>query len=137
MKVASPPTAPIDSDVYLVLDDFGEFGIAYRETDVSQADEKAVIENMLTGQYARPERIISFNAAEGWARDGLSVLFFSNRLGCLLPRGHHLTSLGASQSVRDGLGPLAPSGRQVLGFHLGLCKGTGCFARSGNRHKGL
>jgi hypothetical protein len=59
----------VDSYVYLVLDDFGEFGIAYRETDVSLADEKAVIENMLTGQYARPERIISLNAAEGWARD--------------------------------------------------------------------
>ena len=68
-KVASPPTAPLDSDVYLVLDNFGEHGIAYRETDVSQADEKTVIESILTGRYARPDRVISFNAAQGWARD--------------------------------------------------------------------
>ena len=68
-RVASPPTSPFDSDVYLVIDDFGEYGFAYRETDVSQADEKTVLENMLTGQYTRPDRVISFNTAEGWARD--------------------------------------------------------------------
>jgi hypothetical protein len=67
--VPSPPTAPIDTDVYLVLDDFGEFGIAFREAEASQANEKSIIQNMLTGQYSRPDRVVAFNIAEGWSRD--------------------------------------------------------------------
>ena len=41
--VPSPPTALIDSDVYLVVDDFGALGTAYLETDTKKTDEKTVI----------------------------------------------------------------------------------------------
>jgi hypothetical protein len=55
--------------VYLVLEDFGRFGCAYRETDVGKADRQAIIENLRSGQYERPLKIVAFNSEEGWARD--------------------------------------------------------------------
>ena len=58
-----------DGTVYLVLDDFGRFGRAWRETDEGEADRQTVIANLLSGQYERPLRIVAFDAAEGWARD--------------------------------------------------------------------
>jgi hypothetical protein len=64
----SPPSGP-DGTVYLVLDDFGRFGRAWRETDEGKADRQTVVANLLSGQYEHPLRIVAFNAAEGWARD--------------------------------------------------------------------
>ena len=58
-----------DDTVYLVLDDFGSLGQAYRETDREQADRQTVLSNLLSGEYRRPLRIVAFNTTEGWARD--------------------------------------------------------------------
>jgi hypothetical protein len=67
---ATPPLAHSrDGTVYLVLDDFGELGRAYRETDAAQADLKTVIADLLSGQCRHPVRVVAFNTAEGWARD--------------------------------------------------------------------
>jgi hypothetical protein len=66
----APGEPAYDVTVYIVLDDFGlKLGRAYRETDEAEADEKAVIKNMLTGQYSCPVRVVAFNTVEGWARD--------------------------------------------------------------------
>ena len=67
---ASPSIVPgIDRDVYLVLDDFGRMGCAWRETNVADADLAAVIQDLLEGQYSNPVRVIGFNLSEGWVRD--------------------------------------------------------------------
>jgi hypothetical protein len=58
-----------DQTVYLVLDDFGHRGQAWRETDLKDTDLEAVITDLLEGQYNNPVRVVGFNAAEGWARD--------------------------------------------------------------------
>jgi hypothetical protein len=58
-----------DATIYLVLEDFGSLGQAYRETDPSHADRQTVLSNLLSGQYERPLRIVAFNTTEGWARD--------------------------------------------------------------------
>jgi len=73
----SPPTTPdvtpADAEtgetVYILLDDFGPLGRAYRETDEAKADLETVIQDLLAGQFNKPVRIIAFNTAEGWARD--------------------------------------------------------------------
>jgi hypothetical protein len=67
----SPSIVPIadDRDVYLVLDDFGRPGRAWRETDEASTARTAIIQDLLEGQYSRPVRVISFNTAEGWSRD--------------------------------------------------------------------
>ena len=50
-----------DQNVYIVVDDFGRNGRAYRETDVERADLEAVIMDMLEGQYQNPVRVVGFN----------------------------------------------------------------------------
>ena len=58
-----------DQNVYLVVDDFGRNGRAYRETDVENADLETVIIDLLDGQYKNPIRVVAFNTAEGWSQD--------------------------------------------------------------------
>ena len=66
----SPSIVPgNDRDVYLVLDDFGRIGSAWRETNVDETDFETVISDLLEGQFCNPVRIIGFNTAEGWSRD--------------------------------------------------------------------
>ena len=64
------PGAPaFDVTIHLVLNDFGRLGRAYVETDEVKADEATIVENILSGQYSQPLRVVAFNTAEGWARD--------------------------------------------------------------------
>ena len=65
----APGASPFDVTIYLVLNDFGRLGRAYVETDEAQADEATIVENILSGQYSQPLRVVAFNTAEGWARD--------------------------------------------------------------------
>jgi hypothetical protein len=58
-----------DVTVHIVLDDFDEAGRAYRETDEQAADFDTVVDNLMTGQFANPVRVIAFNTSEGWSRD--------------------------------------------------------------------
>jgi hypothetical protein len=58
-----------DQTAYLVVDDFGSNGRAYRETDVEWADLETTIADLLSGQFNDPARIVAFNTAEGWAQD--------------------------------------------------------------------
>ena len=58
-----------DQNVYLVVDDFGRHGRAWRETDVEETDLETVITDLLAGQYNNPIRVVGFNITEGWARD--------------------------------------------------------------------
>jgi hypothetical protein len=58
-----------DVTVFLVLDNFGRLGSAYRETDEEQADLENVINNMLHGEYNDPKRVVAFNTAEKWSSD--------------------------------------------------------------------
>ena len=67
----SPSIVPhgADRDTYLVLDDFGRIGCAWRETDEGSTDRETLIRDLVTGLYNRPVRIVAFNTAEGWSRD--------------------------------------------------------------------
>jgi hypothetical protein len=58
-----------DQTVYLVADDFGWNGSAWRETDCEAADLETVIQDLLSGQYNNPIRVIAFNTAERWSED--------------------------------------------------------------------
>ena len=58
-----------DQTVYLVLDDFGRLGRAYRETDAERADLETTITDLISGQYGNPARVVAFNTAERWAED--------------------------------------------------------------------
>jgi hypothetical protein len=49
----SPRSGP-DGTVYLVLDDFGRFGRAWRETDEGKADRQTVVANLLSRNFDFP-----------------------------------------------------------------------------------
>jgi hypothetical protein len=51
--------------VYLVLDDFGQLGSAWRETNVQDTDLETVIDDLLEGQYSNRVRIIGFKHCGG------------------------------------------------------------------------
>jgi hypothetical protein len=58
-----------DQTVYLVAVDFGKNGPAWREADCETADLETVVQDLLTGQYNNPIRVIVFNTAERWSED--------------------------------------------------------------------
>ena len=63
------PDIPQSVTVHLVLDDLGQLGRVYRETDENETDEATVIDNIISGQYDRPVKVIALNPGEGWTRD--------------------------------------------------------------------
>ena len=67
---AAPSVVPsLDVTVHIVLNDFGQLGRSYLETDQENATFETVVEWMLQGQFSRPLRVVAFNTAEGWSRD--------------------------------------------------------------------
>jgi hypothetical protein len=58
-----------DQTVYLVVDDFGRNGRAFREADVGATDLETVISDMLSGEYKNSVRVVAFNTAEKWSQD--------------------------------------------------------------------
>ena len=58
-----------DRDVYLVVDDFGRNGRAWREAAVEATDLETVILDLLEDQYKNPVRIVAFNTTEKWSQD--------------------------------------------------------------------
>ena len=58
-----------DETVYLVADDFGRLGRAWREADYETTDLETVIQDLLSGQYGNPHRVVAFNTAERWSED--------------------------------------------------------------------
>jgi hypothetical protein len=73
--MSSPSIVPndrLDRDSYLVLEDFSN-GTAFRETDEGVTYIR-LIDDLLTGQYDRPLRIVAFNPAQGWSRDASDAI---------------------------------------------------------------
>jgi hypothetical protein len=58
-----------EASVYLVVDDLGERGRVFPETDAEHSDVEAAIQDLIDGRYRNPVRVIGFNPTEGWARD--------------------------------------------------------------------
>jgi hypothetical protein len=67
----TPSIIPTDDDqtVFLVAEDFGKLGRAWRESDYEAADLESVIQDLLSGQYGNPIRVVAFNTAERWSED--------------------------------------------------------------------
>src|SRR5580692_3616092 len=58
-----------DVTVHVVLDDFGKVGRVYRETAEEDTTLGSVVDDLLTGQFNNPVRVVAFNTSEGWSRD--------------------------------------------------------------------
>jgi hypothetical protein len=58
-----------DQTVYLVMDDLGRLGAVWREADAETTDLETVVQDLMSGQYSDPVRVISFNTVERWSED--------------------------------------------------------------------
>ncbi|WP_431204372.1 hypothetical protein ACQ86E_04425 [Bradyrhizobium betae] len=58
-----------EPSVYLVADDFGRAGSAWREADLETTDLETVICDLIAGEYRRPIKVIAFNTSERWSED--------------------------------------------------------------------
>ncbi|MGY4355356.1 hypothetical protein ACVW0J_001849 [Bradyrhizobium sp. i1.7.7] len=66
----TPSLVPAEeSTVYLVADDFGRAGRAWREADLETTDLETVIQDLTSGEYRGPIKVIAFNTAERWSED--------------------------------------------------------------------
>lgn len=57
-----------DQTVYLVVDRLGA-GRVYRETEVERTDLETMIDDLLTGHFYDPVRVVAFNTLEHWSND--------------------------------------------------------------------
>ena len=66
----TPSIVPNEQDqtVYLVADHF-KTGSVWREADYEDTDLETVIQDLLSGQYNNPIRVVAFNTAEQWSQD--------------------------------------------------------------------
>jgi hypothetical protein len=103
----TPTIVRNDGTVYLVVDNFYALGRVYRETDVDQADFETVVEDLRTGQYNDPIRVIAFNAAKGWAQD------VSGSIARELRRRADIRNESVSSSVRAFVEQHAGPDRQL------------------------
>jgi hypothetical protein len=71
-----------DQTVYLVADDFGGLGQAWREADYKGADFETIIQDLLAGEYSNPIRVIAFNTNEGWSADVSADVAYDIRRRC-------------------------------------------------------
>ena len=58
-----------DQTLYLVINNYGNLGPAFAETDVGEADLETTINDLMSGQYSDPVRVVAFNTIEHWAED--------------------------------------------------------------------
>jgi hypothetical protein len=58
-----------DQTFYLVINNYGNFGPTFAETDLGEADLETVISDLMSGQYGDPVRVVAFNTAEHRAED--------------------------------------------------------------------
>ena len=77
--------------IYLVLDDFGPIAQAYREANIGEADEKAIIDNLISGRYPHPQRVLAISLMGDFVRDvttdvALKVLKRAIAQGWKLPK---------------------------------------------------
>ena len=81
----TPSIIPNDNDqtVYLVAEDFGKLGRAWREADYEATDLETVIQDLLSGQYNNPFRVVAFNTAERWSED-VSEMWPANCAGAAI-----------------------------------------------------
>jgi hypothetical protein len=58
-----------DQTVYLVAEDFGQLGVPGAKPTMKRRTLETVIQDLLSGQYNNPIRVVAFNTEERWSED--------------------------------------------------------------------
>ena len=102
LQRATSSLAPhFDVTVHIVLDDYGKAGRVYRETDEEDTTVGSVVDDLLTGQFNNPVRVVAFNTSEGWSRDVSEDI-----------------AREVLRRVAEGGRPLAARSRQFVGIYV-------------------
>jgi hypothetical protein len=101
----APGTFRYDTTVYIVLNDFGKLGNAYAETDEAEADESAVLSDIVSGAHSNPLRVVAFNTHEGWSRNvtediAYKILDLNSQGRELSPQAREFVERVTGQSAR-------------------------------------
>ena len=100
-RAASSLVPNFDVTVHIVLDDYGKAGRAYRETDEEDTTVGSVVDDLLSGQFNNPVRVVAFNTSEGWSRDVSEDI-----------------AREVLRRVAEGGRPLAARSRQFVGIYV-------------------
>jgi len=58
-----------DQTVYLVINNYGQSGTAFAETDLGEADLETTVSDLMSRQHSDPVRVVAFNTTEQWSAD--------------------------------------------------------------------
>ena len=101
-----------DQTVYLVAEDFGRLGRAWREADYEATDLETVIQDLLSGQYNNPIRVVAFNTEERWSEDVPAEVAAELRRHC------DLEARELPSTISDFVERYETLGRRQLTFRL-------------------
>ena len=71
-----------EHDVYVVEHDSRDSGRIWAAADSAASGFETVVMDLLTGQYAKPVRVVVFNVGEGWCRCGSAEVAHELRRRC-------------------------------------------------------
>ena len=68
---SSPSVVPYGADqtIYLVVDRLSARGSDNREIEVERTDLETIIDDLMSGQFNDPVRVVAFNTLEQWLND--------------------------------------------------------------------
>jgi hypothetical protein len=101
-----------DDTVYLVAADFGRLGRAWPEADYESTGFETVVQDLLSGQYANPFRVIAFSTSERWSEDVSEDVAHELRRRCDLQMPE------PPQSISDFIERHEPHDRRQLTLRL-------------------
>jgi hypothetical protein len=58
-----------NNPIWEICERVAEVGRVYREIDEEETTLGSVVDDLLTGQFNNPVRVVAFNTSEGWSRD--------------------------------------------------------------------
>jgi hypothetical protein len=105
----TPTAVPYGADetVYVVVDSFGRHGSGYYETEVERSDLETIVDDLISGQFNDPIRVIAFNTLEHWSDDVTAEVATEIQTRCDIdgePVPEHLMEFVARQA-----GPARPT----------------------------
>jgi hypothetical protein len=105
----TPSVVPFGADqtAYLVVDSFGTNGTVYLETEVERTDLETLIDDLVTGQFNNPVRVVAFNTLEHWSDDVSVDIATEIQTRC------DIEGVGVPEHIRDFVDAHAGPARQL------------------------
>ncbi len=103
MNGSSPTLVPYGADqtTYLVVDRLVASGSVDREIEVERSDLETIIDDLMSGQFNDPVRVIAFNTLEHWSEDMSADVAAEIQILCAAPRWLSPAARASIGLIRD------------------------------------